>query len=204
MMHEILALELRRPRRSAAPAAGPARTPARRRPAARERGHRRVAHPGRRGATARGTAARPAYGAAAGADDRACGSVQAASRTGRICHHGANSGRRKRTRLSRSARGGLAPACGGRSSCIICFGGVLGCLRSSEASRVVSSKSNLVSQSSGEASIALRNSSSARLSQPSRASGCSSTVAFWKNAHAAQKLGRGLGGAFCATSITSS
>ena len=86
-------------------------------------------------------------------------------------------------------RGGLLPGVGGRSSCINCFGGVFGCLRSSADSRVVSSKSNLVSQSSGAASTALRNSSSARLSQPRRASGFSSTMAFWKNAHADQKFG---------------
>jgi hypothetical protein len=77
-------------------------------------------------------------------------------------------------------------------------------LRSSADTRVVSSKSYFVSQSSGASSTALRNSSSARVSQPSRASGFSSTVAFWKNAQADQKCGDDSAGAFCATSITSS
>jgi len=82
---------------------------------------------------------------------------------------------------------GLAAGVGGLSSCINCFGGVLGCLRNSAASRVVSSKSYLVSQSSGVASTALCSSSSARLSQPRRASGFSSAIAFWKNAQPDQK-----------------
>src|SRR5207249_6031764 len=79
---------------------------------------------------------------------------------------------------------GFAPGFGcGRSSCINWFGGVFGCLRNSEASLVTSSKSYFVSQSSGAASTARRNSSSARVSQPSRASGFSSARAFSKNAH---------------------
>ena len=60
-------------------------------------------------------------------------------------------------------RGDLPDAVGGRSSCISWRGGVLGCRLSSAARRVVSSKSNLVSQSAGADSTALRNSSSARL-----------------------------------------
>ena len=89
-----------------------------------------------------------------------------------------------------TCRPGRAVARGcGRSSCISWFGGILGCLRSAEASRVTSSKSYFVSQSSGAASTARRSSSSARVSQPNCSSGFPSPRLFAKNARPAQKCG---------------
>src|SRR6185369_8753287 len=85
----------------------------------------------------------------------------------------------RRAPVQPTRRGGLLAASGcGRSSCSSSRGGVFGDLRSSRASRVTSSKSYLVSQSPGSASTARRNSSSARVSQPSCCPGATSRRAL--------------------------
>ena len=153
------------------------------------------------GARAGGSAPPPAS-AAAGSAGRGCGSSTPPARPA-----GAATTTRTRgegTAASRCAAGSLRPAWEAEATASSASVGYWAACGARPTAASSARSRTWCPSRSGSLSTALRNSSSARPSQPSRVSGASSTLAFWKNAHADQKCGDASAGARCARSITSS